>query len=134
MKEIEFRGISKHTKEWVYGGYFKDGEEHFIVSGNGGNLRTTPVFSETLGQYTGLKDENSKKIYKGDIARAYGGEYCHGHYEYDSKCIVKWQSCGFDMVTVKEGYGIGWGFCDNPEHIEVIGNFYENPELLENTP
>jgi hypothetical protein len=34
------------------------------------------------------------------------------------------------MVVIKKGYGIGWGFCDNSDYVEVVGNIYQNPNLL----
>jgi len=83
-----------------------------------------------LLQWTGLKDKNDKDIYEGDICRCYGGESDQGVFEYDDKCIVKWQSSGFDLVSIKRGCGYGWGFVDCFENIDVIGNIYKNPELL----
>lgn len=78
-----------------------------------------------LMQFTGLKDKNGKEIYEGDICncREYG---CFG--------IIKWSEdeAGFYFYVV---YGDGTfdeeSVYDYADELEVIGNIYENPELLE---
>ena len=73
-----------------------------------------------LLQYTGLKDKNEKEIYEGDIVK-------QKHYssDYKDREEVKWHrdNASFDPFN--------WGdYSFAPCYCEVIGNIYENPELL----
>jgi uncharacterized phage protein (TIGR01671 family) len=69
-------------------------------------------------QYTGLKDYNGKEIYEGDIVRCQYTED-RGPRFVD---VVEWSNCEFKIGT----YGLG-----EIEAEEIIGNIYENPELIE---
>jgi hypothetical protein len=64
-------------------------------------------------RYTGLKDKNKKEICEGDKVRCYGGEYCQGFWEHS------------EIVTVKDITKDCFGLREY-EHLEVIGNIYEN--------
>lgn len=77
-------------------------------------------------QYTGLKDKNRKEIYEGDIV-----EYPYGSTKTCKE--VKWQddTSGFyPFADSPENCGC-CGMGKNSKFVEVIGNIYENPELLE---
>lgn len=140
MREIKFRGKSLITGEWIYGGYYsqpdrrKDSIRHIIVyqSNDLGGQQTIhdPIDVKTLGQYIGVKDFTGREIYEGDIVKVLGGEYCQGFHEYNYTCVVEWQANGFDLVKIKNKCGVGWGFVSIEYDITVIGNIYENPELL----
>ena len=82
------------------------------------------VWKETVGQYTGLTDKNGKKVFEGDIVK---NEYRKGQYQY-FKIVYDTR---FYCWQVENKYGM-LGFLYNViGDLEVIGNIYDNPKLLE---
>jgi len=82
-------------------------------------------------QFTGLKDKNEKEIYEGDILRVL--DYPSEEEAESMIGAVEYYNSTFDMVLKKkenplESTRFRWG---NFYHVEVIGNIYENPKLLE---
>lgn len=136
MRDILFRAKRTDNGEWVYGYYIKthdyldNREIHLIVGIDSTSFPTNEVTDvnevnlETLGQYTGLTDKNGVKIFKGDIVKLEGdGKYT-----------------GTDIYTVEYELGAFYLCYDNRlarflrhynDYAEVIGNVYDNSELLE---
>jgi len=96
-----------------------------------------------LQQYTGLKDANGKEIYEGDILKI--KEYDDEDEEFVKICEVKFGNSIFDggfyayigfFLEDKYGYTLepneitSLTKCDGSYNFEVIGNIFENPELL----
>lgn len=71
-----------------------------------------------LGQYTGLKDKNGKEIYEGDIIKS--GTKLH-------KVIYDESRCGFNLDDYSDD---GETVQTIHNKLEIVGNIYENPELL----
>jgi uncharacterized phage protein (TIGR01671 family) len=121
---FKFRAWRRDTEEMYYGdnnsGVFEFGKLGFIGV-NHTNGDWTGASTLILMQYTGLKDRYGKEIYEGDIVktcRRVGRGYRENevgivHY---SDIIAKYHP--YDLTTT--------------ERCEVIGNLYENPELIQN--
>lgn len=125
MRQIKFRAWDFEIRKMI---------DHISLSprideaiyGWGNNDVATSLY---LMQYTGLKDKNGKEIYEGDIVDWDGDQF-----------EIKY---GIQLVDAFEGIGFNlWSFYGRSEDIgkairlqsaiEVIGNIYENPELLKN--
>ena len=72
-----------------------------------------------LLQYIGIKDKNNDEIYEGYIVRCYGGEHCQGYWQYDETITIDSINNPFTILSLTE-----------IENVEIVGNIYENPELL----
>lgn len=132
MREILFRGKNKNTGEWIKGYYFKTisaGEHiHCIISIDkyyklwGKRFKAiggaTEVDEKTVGQYTGMTDRNGKKIFENDIIKdSETGEIFKIFYNWDRFSKTNDSHYFLDLsLRIYE--------------CEVIGNIYDNPELL----
>ena len=123
MREIKFRAWCEYSEEMcmnisvVDGRAVKDGYQWF-------NTENT-VLRSVLMQYTGLKDCRGVESYEGDIVAWRGGA---PHF----LSVIAWSD--EDAAFICEGIGRTSGASLNPQyiaHYEIIGNIYENPELLE---
>ena len=124
MREILFRGKRPNNGEWAHGFFVKMFGTYHIIDKDDENT-AYEVIPETVGQYTGLKDKNGKRIFDGDIVRCGTGRICKVIF------FISPGVSGFDLVPIG-------GFDAPPPHnwslfadTEVIGNIHDNPELLE---
>ena len=121
MREILFRGKRTDNDKWVYGNLFipdrKDTPTQICIGTN--VIRVTyDIDPSTVGQYTGLTDKNGKEIFENDIVLLKGDEEPYT-VEFDECCF---QVYGDSVCYVMDN------FYDHD--IEVIGNKFDNPELL----
>lgn len=142
MREILFRGKQTDDGEWAYGYYFYDNfqDKAFITFGNNcfkiGNycmsldrecpnkriLSAFEVIPKTVGQYTGLTDKNGTKIFEGDIVK-YGDTVHNVVFEQRNGTAY----FGLVYSTLET---LSFGHYQDLKQIEVIGNIYDNPELV----
>jgi len=133
MREIKFRGKQLGSGEWVYGHFIKTKNHKdncYISQGDPYNdmgmmQGFVNVDPETVGQFTGLKDNNGKEIYEGDILGWMWGGVGQGDGT-PAKSEVYFDRYKFAVRTGRTSFG--WKLS---QAAEVIGNVHENPELLE---
>ena len=139
MREIKFRGKRIDNNEWFYGYLWVNNtvtrETVYIIDEQGDMYQVDP---ETVGQYTGLKDKNNKEIYDGDILQTdiYPGEnYCIEiavDEDPPHNFIYGWRKKPNALVRgISDGIYTILGSGRNFKDSVVIGNIYDNPELLE---
>ena len=125
MREILFRGKRTDNGTWTCGYLFCIWERAYLCWGTTNSVpNMKEVLPETVCQFTGLYDKNSMKIFEGDIVERGGRIWL---VEYSNKY-------GQFMMTTYTEKGISWSRSFDlipPDWCEVIGNIYDNPELLE---
>lgn len=126
MREILFRGKRVDNGEWVEGGLIIDKvvDMYLIYPESYPGVISHVVLPSTVGQYTGLTDKNGKKIFEGDIVSSNKRKTWIGMGEVWFGNSAFW--CG-----EREWAKLLRVVCLEDEQAEVIGNIYDNPELLE---
>lgn len=132
MRQIRFRGRSLRTGEWLYGD---------LLRNENGAVAVVPPFklnkhnecsyyevdADTVGQFIGVTDKNGKEIYEGDII-LYGNTiknvvvFRHGAFGY----LVD----GFGFISYAGNTNFTFNPLDRSKEHEVIGNIFDNPDLL----
>ena len=126
MREILFTGKCPVTNLWTFGtGILNDGINTWIVNNPIGTAikfgeTHTKVIAETVGEYTGIDDKNGIKVFEHFIvkwASQYFAVEWH-HTKFVLKKDLRYEM--FDYVLA----------CFDGSEFEVVGNIYDNPELL----
>lgn len=137
MREILFRGQLRRKGEkvnmageplpsiWKYGGAAQYGGGAVIYQAEP-EIHKFPVYGDTVGQYTGLMDKNGVKIFEGDIIRTAGN--------LERLFVVYWSDKSLQFVRKGVHFDGGTEYAIpnlSMFEYEVVGNIYDNPELLE---
>lgn len=142
-RELKFRGL-RNNGEWVYGGFCRRwNDKPCIVVYNPKERKDEPnsyeddwdiyvdVHEDTIGQFTGLLDKNGNEIYEGDIITL------NGNYPR----VVLWDKVSWVLMPTEYYHdevfwvmnlqhpGLDW-WEEFADEFEVIGNIYNNPELI----
>lgn len=142
MRQIKFRGKRIDNNEWVYGSltqseaHNKNGEPFMVsyiapsipVASEGGFelVKMDRVKPATVGQFTGLHDKNGKEVYEGDIVRL---RVSDNRYKRNPRYTTK--TIRYDNRLARfEADGIYWINLSS-DRIEVIGNVFDSPKLIE---
>ena len=121
MREIKFRGL-RADGIWEYGDLYTVPEKGWTLIRNRVDGERFFVSPETVGQYTGLLDADGREIYEGDIVKFIKPAYT------DVPVVITWEDGAF-MVD----HDLYLGGRDL-SRVTVIGNIYDNLELLERKP
>ncbi|MBQ9347844.1 MAG: hypothetical protein IJT94_11010 [Oscillibacter sp.] len=138
MRDICFRGQQNDTREWRYGSFAQVDGDAFIISPfskmNDEYGVTVPdcvqVLRETVGEFTGLVDQNGKQVFEGDYCRlTRTAVLAYGIITFRNGCF--WF---VETAMYEEGKQNWVRLCDldvNGFKIEVKGNIHDSPKLAE---
>lgn len=144
MREILFKAKRIDNGEWIEGYIFDNGfdgeEKKYFVGGliiekyngtacddwNITGIDFCEINPETLCQFTGLYDKNGKRIWENDVVWL----VCDGK---EHIYQIVWDNSELDFKAAKgeENYGTNYEYLLCCDDIEVIGNIFDNPELLQ---
>lgn len=138
MREILFRGKRCHDGRWVDGNLFlpdlPDAPTQILMGTNAIRI-AHDIIPSTVGQYTGLKDKNGKRIFEGDIISIRFENDCEPGFKpqawYENASVFFSVSRHEWCVLFTDGTVYNIGEYDDCDDVTVVGNIYDNPELLE---
>ena len=132
MREILFKAKRIDNGEWVEGYYQKrydllGNEEHLIFHADSYKVwEYAEIVPETICQFTGLCDKNGKRIWESDVVwLVYDGK------EHIYQIVWDNSELDFKATNGEENYGSNFEYLLCCDEIEVIGNIFDNPELLQ---
>ena len=143
MRTIKFRGKFVYANAdgsliWIYGSLFQTDTLHnvgkakiFKTATYDGTIDNNEVILGTVGQFTGIVDRNGVEIYEGDIIQTYdskGKSILHEVYYLENEARFATKLIGYENLN-EGSLTQKW---INELDFEVIGNIFDNKELLQN--
>ena len=149
MRETLFRGKRTDNNKWIEGGYCYCNNKSYIVIttryipdtrdwDEADYYEKHPVYKpmfievipETVGQFTGLYDRNDKKIFEGDVVKTVTFGFDCEKFITEVKFGARSGVQGFYLANGRSMFYFGQKDISVMDDTEVIGNIYDNPELL----
>lgn len=135
MRESKFRGKEIRSGKWVYGYFYEECGNTYIIENTQGKHNSMLyrnivhyVEPKTVGQYTGLKDCSGVEIYDGDILSTSYPEIHKQVYWVDDD--TRYQLRNLNIGNYKDGGALEARYVKETGMV-VMGNIYDNPELRE---
>ena len=140
-RTIKFRGqilnsvkddkgnVVTEWKSWVYGDLLhrSNGVLHILtLNEEKACYENNTIDPETLGQFTGLLDKDGKEIYEGDILHT----ITFGFNPEEYTAIILYRNCSFQLSNGRNLFYFGQSDLTKMDDTIVIGNIYDNPELI----
>lgn len=128
-REILFKGCTVLGNRWIKGIYipFTDKQFGYIIDRVTGEQIL--CYNKSIGQYTGLTDKNGEKIFEGDIVRY--ETIARNGYDGIYKVVFEDRNgCGYFGIAYSDIETCFFCYSVPASQMEVIGNLYDNPELL----
>ena len=137
-RTIKYRSKRIDNGEWVQGYLvplkYRNKEQWWIMD----HIRTGAVYGnqidpDTIGQFTGLLDRDGKEIFEGDIIEMHTKEWGDEKFviDYENSHLGAFSLCMYDELNDTLRFaGVFGKYGYEPFYCNVIGNIYDNPELL----
>ncbi len=140
-RQIKFRGKDRNDGKWVYGDLLKPitGSRivNYIAVDNGSEKHATyryfNVYEDSVGQFTGLKDRRGQEVYEGDVV-FWIAKDARGRGRGEQGAII-WDEHTMSWAILRDKPCADGRPCiiSRPfdrQHLEVVGNIFDNPELI----
>lgn len=131
-RTIKFRGKSIYDDKWLLGSLVKIEKDSYAVIPPlnnieiGKSIGLYEVYSETVGQFTGLLDKDGKEIYEGDILHT----ITFGFNPEEYTAIILYRNCSFQLSNGRNLFYFGQSDLTKMDDTIVIGNIHDNPDLI----